>query len=838
MGAAAAWVDAVMAGVTFLYPIAGWLFAALPLVWLTARPLAADPRRRIAHVALRGGVFACLILALMQPSLIRRSGGADRVILLDQRAALGEPGRAAARSAYAALIAHWGGGRQMLVQLGEAPFAAGRVDERVRVPGTSLSTALSRAAAVLPPGVGGAITVVSDGRSPDRHWDRTVAALMARGVRIDAVKLASPQTVAFIADVTAAPARAGERADVTVAVVGDGRAHSVTLSEGGRPIAISAPFRDAGPTTITMHVAVPSAGFRSFRAALSGSAAAPVDAVAAVQDPLRVLYLGGLQAGGAARLQQLVGGGFTIVPGSGIVGGAGNIARYPLVLLDDRPAAQFAEGAQRALAAAVADGGTGLLASGGEAAFGAGGYATGPLASILPVRPRQQERREEPTVALAVVIDSSGSMGGMPLDLAKQVARQTVRKLKAIDHVGVVEFYGARQWAVAMQPATQLPEVERAIGRMQAQGGTTLYPALEEAYYGLKDVPARYRHMLIISDGGVEEDRYQQLLRHIADDRITVSTVQVGGDPEGEKSMAEWARLGRGRFYQVPDEFGLVAIDFRQPQMKPDPDYRAGRYPVFPARAPTWWRGVTAPPPLTGYARVTARAEADTLLDTSGGDPVLASWQYGAGRVTALATQPVGAGTAGWRGWTGYGRWLARVLGLTARQRPDLTVTAERRFDRLHLTVRSFATAAAGVPALRMLAPDGATAVATVQPIGRAPGLFTSDIAYPADRPALIEARFGDAVARAADRASSDVSPPDAMSPGFTLPLAALARATGGRAVASAKAGPLPLPPGGGLAAIDLWPWLALAGLALYLAEIGWRRRPARARHPHPEIRR
>ncbi|MCI1142854.1 VWA domain-containing protein [Sphingomonas sp. WKB10] len=224
-------------------------------------------------------------------------------------------------------------------------------------------------------------------------------------------------------------------------------------------------------------------------------------------------------------------------------------------------------------------------------------------------------------------------MQGDRLDLAKQVARQTVRKLDGNDWVGVVEFYGARQWSVPMHHATDIPDVERSIGRMQAQGASVLFPALQEAFYGLKDLDARYKHILVISDGGVAEDRYQQLIRHIADNRINVSTVAVGGQVDDEKSMAEWARIGRGRFYSVPDEFNLVDLDFKQPQTKPEPGYRAALSPCAPRRARV--SGATFPPRACRRCRDTCRPAPGPRRRRCCAPmvaiPILSSWPVGRG---------------------------------------------------------------------------------------------------------------------------------------------------------------------------------------------------------------
>lgn len=803
--------------ITFLYPVAAWLFLVLPpLLWW---PMRARPRWR--HAALRAVVFACLIVAMMQPSLVRRDGVGHQVYILDQRMVLGAEGRAAARRALAQVMAAAPKGAPVTVlQLG------GDADGRsVILTDGSLSHALTEAAAAIPLGSGGAVTLVGSGLSTDDHWQDGVDALIGRGIAVNTIAVPAAPRTTFIADVQASPVRVGETMPVDVTVEGVGGPHQLLVFRGAQRLAASAPFRVDGETHVILNVATEQAGFLPLRVVLDGQGG--FETLAAVQAPRHLLYLGERQQGAAAMLQRLLGQSFVVdaqAPTAAL-----DPTRWPVVMVDDLPAARLPLSLQQRINRAVARDGTGLFVSGGMAAFGAGGYADAPLGAALPVTARAQDKQIRPSVALAIVIDSSGSMQGDRLELAKQVARQTVRKLTPNDWVGVVEFYGARQWSVPMHHATDTPEVERAIGRMQAQGASVLFPALQEAFYGLKDLDARYKHILVISDGGVAEDRYQQLVRHIAENRITLSTVAVGGQVDDEKSMADWARVGRGRFYSVPDEFNLVELDFKQPQTRPDPGYRSGRVAVRGEARTEAWDGPSlgAPPPLSGYVQTRARPEAETLLRTDGGDPILSTWPVGSGRVTAMMTEPLGAGTASWRGWAGYGRWLARMLAMTARSRPDLTARIARRFGRLTITVEHRGPAE-GVPAITLVDADGRPMRRISDVEERAPGLFEASLSWPQDRAARVEVRDGDQVARAADRASSDVRSVEAMTDAMALPLATLSARTGGWHRDDPAARPGIVQSGGGLRATDLWPWIALLALALYLFEIGYRRWPSR----------
>lgn len=807
---------------TLLHPEILWALLLLPLIWW--RP---GTRPGVLQRVLRTTVFACIALALAQPSLLLRRPGAAQMVVLDMRSGVATD--AALRRFLSRVDAR---DRITLITLGGTSSEQdSRIAARIALPAGALSTGLQRALAELPPGAAGAVTVIGDGRSRDAHWDRAVDGLLRRGVPVSAIATDPGEPAAFLADLRVPPVRVGEIAQASLTIAGRGENLVVQLLANDREVARSEPFAVDGETRLDLRFPADQAGFLPLRARLIQGQATPplatMHSVAAVQNPLPLLYLGNRQQGAAPRLQALVGSAFAVDARSpGSLGTAFDFTDYAAVMVDDVPAAMMPAPLQARLIDAVAHQGTGLFYSGGAQAFGMGGYSGTPLAAALPVALRQEDKLEQPSVALVIVIDTSGSMVGTPLDLAKQVARFAVRKLGPMDSIGVVEFYGAKQWAVPLQPARDTAEAERAIGRMQAQGSSILFPAIQEAYYALKGSAARFKHILVISDAGVEEQRYQALLTHIADDRINVSTALVGADPQGEERMVQWARWGRGRYYGVPDEFSMVELNLKQPQDKPAPGYRSGTVALSsPADQPRWqgvsMRGV---PPLAGFVPAGKRPDAETLLATPDGDPVLATWQYGAGRITALTTEPLGAGTAAWSRWPGYGQWLGSILARTASPEPKATLTLARRLDAVTVTFRQSA-GSGGAPVVRFLAPGGQAIGAPLPLVERAPGLFTGERRFDPARPALVEARRGALVLRAADRAESDIGGND------RLPLATLARLTGGVFAEGATAPFQPPRPGGAtLIAVALGGWFALLALATYLAEIVHRRWPKRRR--------
>ena len=573
-----------------------------------------------------------------------------------------------------------------------------------------------------------------------------------------------------------------------------------------------------------------------------------IDRAFAVQEPLRVLYLGDRVRGAADQMAGLLGPGFEVADGSGqILTDALDLADYDLVLLDDRPASLVPDAFQLQLADAVTRQGLGLVFSGGKAAFGTGGYEATPVATIAPVDFVQRTEKRDPSTALAIIIDTSGSMTGTRIELAKQVARLAVRRLKAHDRIGIVEFYGNKHWALPLQSAANKITIDRAIGRMQAIGGTVMMPAIEEAYYGLKNVDTRYKHILVITDAGVETSDYESMLRQITRDGINISTVLVGAQAHNQL-LIDLASWGKGRFYSVVDRYTLPEVILKQPTTMKLPAYKTGAFGVHSRGGSGWWSDVDrgSMPALDGYVETTLRDGAEVLMEIDGsGDPLLATWRYGLGRVTALMTEPVGEGTRGWSDWTDYGRVLARVVSRTADD--------SRLFD-YEITRGDHEVTITAIRTSRDLSqfPEAVLLDAESQPAGQvvfrqdAPARFTASLAADPAEPVRVLATARSATAsqlngqptRLISPARDDVAPEHQVDPSRGLDLAGLADATAGSYTDPDQlaAGELmsagwtsPEIPGGSLTARRLWPALQVLALLLYIAEVAYRRWPRRA---------
>ncbi|RYG62990.1 VWA domain-containing protein, partial [bacterium] len=167
------------------------------------------------------------------------------------------------------------------------------------------------------------------------------------------------------------------------------------------------------------------------------------------------------------------------------------LERYDFVVVSDVPAEAVSLTQQEAIESYVRDLGGGFLFAGGEAGYGLGGWAHTTVERILPVRMDSEKQRDEPQVAMALVIDRSGSMSGLPLEMAKAAARATADTLSGEDLLEVIAFDSQPTRIVRMTAAKHRARIQNDIARIQPGGGTEIFGALDAAYQSLTVARAR-----------------------------------------------------------------------------------------------------------------------------------------------------------------------------------------------------------------------------------------------------------------------------------------------------------------------------------------------------------
>ncbi len=171
-----------------------------------------------------------------------------------------------------------------------------------------------------------------------------------------------------------------------------------------------------------------------------------------------------------------------------------------------------------------------------------------------------------PKIALAIVVDRSGSMTGLKLETTLNAARAAVASLGDDDLVTVITFDTDASMVVRLQRVgNHRADIAAAIATIQAGGGTNIYPALDQAYQTLAVVRAPSRHVILLSDGQAPYDGIPELAAEMKAQGISVSTIGIGDADRNLMNMI--AEGSGGRLYMVDDLQkldGVFVADVRQ----------------------------------------------------------------------------------------------------------------------------------------------------------------------------------------------------------------------------------------------------------------------------------
>lgn len=349
------------------------------------------------------------------------------------------------------------------------------------------------------------------------------------------------------------------------------------------------------------------------------------------------------------------------------------LSSFDLLVLDNVPAFQLTHAKMESIEKYVRDLGGGLLVIGGSRSYGAGGYFRTPLERVLPVDMRPPARLDLPHVALVFVLDKSGSMGAGPeggtkLDLAKAAAIAAADVMNPTDQVGILDFDAAWDWVLPFRPVGKGEWISDGLASLQSDGGTDLYKAMVEAYRGIAGKQAAIKHAIILSDGLTDKADFHALVQKMARDGITVSTVAVGSDAD-VRLMADIAKDGKGRGYVALDPQTIPQI-FTTESLLITRDLLVEKA-VTPRIVSTAgaMKGIRAGdlPPLRGYVLTYPKPRVELLMKADE-DPLLVSWRYGLGRVTAFTSDLSGRWGREWIAWQGFPRWASQLGRDTMRK--------------------------------------------------------------------------------------------------------------------------------------------------------------------------
>ena len=662
------------------------------LLWIesrTAHPMTGLRKRLLLVV--RALIVMLSLAALAGPASVTQTGRKALGIIIDASQSMGADGAAKSLTEAQRIQNQLGSGiDSFIVELGSKPDLMPEKTTEADLAAwqqkngsdSHYAAAVEYAKAMFPPGASRNILLIGDGH--ETRGDLLTAAREAAvsGIKLHALPVTGPKKPdARVRSLVSNRSRLFEGASLqltasiesTIAAEGTLRLFENGIEVEKRPVKLEA----GAAQEITFNRTPANRSIYHYRAALDGitgdtlpgnnSALAIVD----VRGRLRMLYIESDAAEARYLMQAMEKEGIELdlrLPGN-LAFSLDQLAGYDGVILSDVPAHQLGEPLMNMLRDYIDKLGGGLLMLGGPGSFGTGGYYRTPIEETLPVRLKAPDEEEKQSAAVAIVMDRSGSMAGEKLEMAKSAAIATAEVLGRNDSIGVWAFDSEAHVVAPMTRLTSTAAVTGQIAAIASGGGTNLEPAFKLAREGLLRVKARVKHMIILTDGQTAGSGYEAFAAQCRGEGITISSVAIG---EGSHValLQAIASGGGGQSYSTTDASTITRIFTQDTLMhtgrmireEPFMPQLVEKHPML-AGFEKW-----DSPDLLGYVKTTRKAAAQSPLLTDTGDPLLAHWRFGLGKVTAFTSDAKSRWASLWIArWPGYSRFWSQILRETAR---------------------------------------------------------------------------------------------------------------------------------------------------------------------------
>ncbi len=837
----------------FFYP---WLLLlivpAVSVILLIARTGARTVGRRQHRWAtgVRLGVTAVLVLALAQPQLVLAVEQRSVLFLLDRSDSISATSRARQEQIVAEALASGGVndrsgvaifGTELLIdqslQFGRTPTS---VLTQVDGSATDMAGALRTAASLLPTEGSRRIVLLTDMVETTGSARETADELAELGIAVDVVGLDAERSPDALIESVTAPAlvRQGDTvpvrivirstsqgpALVTVRVPGRSEHEiAVELESGTNELTVEVDAQRTGPLAVEVDV---EAGFDTKPENDSAQG------ITRVLGAARIVVVEGKSGEGQSLATALEAAGY-VVDRTGSIPSPESLLEYDGVILVnvDRPD----DDDSAALASYVEDLGRGLVVVGGDQSFGLGDYHLTPLESVLPVSSNPDDLVRRQPVAEVLVIDTSGSMaachcnsstpdtGINKTDISRAGAAAAIDALAATDRVGVLAFSSGFSWVLPLAPKPGSAQIEEALKGLTPEGDTEIAAALTEALASLESAAEDLRHIVLFTDGwDPNEANLLPIVRQIADAGITLSVLGTGEGPG--ITLQRMAEVGNGRYYpgtdltEVPELFVEETLTVARNLAN-----EGSFFPALGVRSPAT-EGLTESPPLLGYVLTKPKGSAAVALEIGPGDPLLATWQRGLGRVSAWTSDATARWSAQWVEWDRFVTFWGAVVGdvLPAGRDNPPSVLVENGELRIRLNESELVDGSSALARVRT--PSGDIVSVPLDRTG--PSVFEGSIraaaagaywvAVTVDHPSGGGYTSGSGAVSGYQEEFAFREPDPGLGSYIT-------DATGGR-LDPAPSAMFDEAPSRGTAERDLWPWLVAIALAGFLGDVALRR--------------
>jgi hypothetical protein len=380
----------------------------------------------------------------------------------------------------------------------------------------------------------------------------------------------------------------------------------------------------------------------------------------------------------------------------------GLLAGARAVILNNVPANEIPNDFMKSLDFFVREQGGGLLMAGGKHSFGSGGYFQSPIDALLPVSMELKSEHRKLAVALAIVMDRSGSMsvgvggGKTKIDLADSGAANAIDLLGSMDQIAV---FAVDSVATKTIPLTRIGNRKAELGARvrkisSAGGGIYVYEGLKAAWDELKTSQSGTRHVILFSDAQDSEEPgdYKKLIKTMTDEGVTISVIGLGTDKDVDSALlTDIAKLGNGRIFfsnepmDIPKIFAQETVTIARSAFITDPvgAQATGRWSEISPKPIDWFKQAD------GYNLSYAREDATVSLVTTDEylAPLVAHARRGLGRSAAISFPLGGEYSDTARNWPGYGDFLQTTGRFLMGQDTPPGIALRHRLDGTRLTL-------------------------------------------------------------------------------------------------------------------------------------------------------
>ncbi|NOT53187.1 MAG: VWA domain-containing protein [Deltaproteobacteria bacterium] len=731
-------------GVTYilLAPEWLWLLAVLPPLWL---PLLWQQRRAALVLAalLRTGAVVLLAGALAGLSwqTILSEHKLALVAALDISDSVASEGRAWMQEYLTRLtqtlepadefsVLTFAADAQVLIPPGPPPSSGSKTVVPAPVEGqggeTNIARALERAFALYPEGGEKRLVLLTDGNETQGLAKRDIALARRMGVKVFPVIPPSGQHPEVSLEKFVAPPLVREGSAFTLRLVvrnGNDKALPGQLTVLANDQSLTKQEITIAPGLSVFEV--PAQISQRGTYLLRGQIKATPDTIAgnnqqnasvAVTGKVRALVITDNQKTHLARALQMKEVEVEFRRPEGLPSQLSELLEYNCLVFDDVGRGGITQQQMSAVESYVRDFGGGFIMAGGMRAFGDLNYKNTTIERVLPVTFHEQrpKKKKRTPIALFIIVDRSNSMGynskvrglhdGQKMVYAQKSAIELLTQLKDTDYAGAIAFDSEPyELSPLLRLSQNRTDLTSKIARLQYGGGTDFYGALQSAADQLSQARGVIRHILLITDGDSNRaaaDHYP-LVATVAQRQITLTTIRIGSDTVNLQLLSDMSKRTGGRFYHVEDVEMLPQLLIKDTKqvMRENDDENEDPKEILPkiGERGQILSGLNEFPALDEYMLTKPKDGAEVQLYTDvhkDHDPLLATWQYGLGKVVVVAFDPSGSSSIEWIQWEGFSKFWSQAVRWAIRDETpwDYRLSAYQRGDRTILQAESYDT--------------------------------------------------------------------------------------------------------------------------------------------------